>query len=330
VTDDSPRAHTKKTRQWVKARGTISPAGGHEAHLAALAYMSDSYFIGTIARVHKLWRYAAVRKSKTKSSIDEDVLKKLLAMEDEDLKRVKFLDQHDLERIRKLKNGENDEPKEPKQEIGMMVSLDHTIYFHDPRGFRADEWMFTEMETPWSGDGRGLVFQKLFTKDGRLIATCVQEVCIGTPPQKYINKFRVSCGYARTTIPTPRKASCERTANPITPFRRVPQYTFAPHRLQFNPIQSRPLSKASHQLLPCTYLSPPLSSPISFKTPLAQHHLQLPQTLLQRPPSCNPTLRPPQILLPRPNRSLPPSLPLNSLQPKPIEAPLVKVPLCLT
>lgn len=175
--DDSPHVHTKRTRQWVKARGTISPAGGHEAHLAALAYMSDSYFIGTIARVHKLWRYAAVRKNKTKSSIDEDVIKKLLAMDDEDLKRVRFLDAHDLDRIRKLRNGEEEEslPK-PKHEIGMMVSLDHTIYFHDPRNFRADEWMFVEMETPWSGDGRGLVFQKIFSRDGNLIATCVQEV----------------------------------------------------------------------------------------------------------------------------------------------------------
>ncbi|KAK3209312.1 hypothetical protein GRF29_69g1432883 [Pseudopithomyces chartarum] len=174
LNNDSPHAHLKKTRQWMKARGTISPAGGHEAHLAALAYMSDSYFIGTVARVHKLWRYAAVRKNNTKSSIDEDVLKKLLAMDDEDLKRVKFLDQDDLERIRKLKNGVQEDTK-PKAEIGMMVSLDHTIYFHDPRAFRADEWMFAEMETPWSGDGRGLVFQKLFTRDGRLIATCVQE-----------------------------------------------------------------------------------------------------------------------------------------------------------
>ncbi|KAL5413592.1 hypothetical protein PMIN03_003630 [Paraphaeosphaeria minitans] len=175
LNNDSPHPHTKRTRQWVKARGTISPAGGHEAHLAALAYMSDSYFIGTVARAHKLWRYAAARKTKSKSSIDEDVLKKLLAMEDEHLKSVKFLDSHDLERIRKWKTGEREQPKEPRQEIGMMVSLDHTIYFHDPRNFRADEWMFTEMETPWSGDGRGLVFQKLFTKDGRLIATCVQE-----------------------------------------------------------------------------------------------------------------------------------------------------------
>ncbi|KAF1976306.1 Thioesterase/thiol ester dehydrase-isomerase [Bimuria novae-zelandiae CBS 107.79] len=173
VNHDSPHPHTKKTRQWIKARGTISPAGGHEAHLAALAYMSDSYFIGTVARVHKLWRYAATRKSHTKSSIDEDVLKKLLAMDDEDLKQIKSLNNHDLERIRKLKKGK--EQGKPTAEIGMMVSLDHTIYFHDPREFRADEWMLSEIESPWSGDGRGLVFQKLFTRDGKLIATCVQE-----------------------------------------------------------------------------------------------------------------------------------------------------------
>jgi acyl-CoA thioesterase 8 len=159
----------------MKARGRISDAGGHEAHLSALAYMSDSYFVGTIARVHKLWRYSAVRKGNTKSSIDEDVLKKLLAMDDEDLKRVKFVDHADLLRIRRLRNGEEVAEEEPPPEIGMMVSLDHSIYFHNPRAFRADEWMFTEMETPWAGDGRGLVFQKMYSKDGTLIASCVQE-----------------------------------------------------------------------------------------------------------------------------------------------------------
>jgi acyl-CoA thioesterase len=173
--DDSPHPEEKKCRQWIKARGRISPDGGHEAHLSALAYMSDSYFVGTIARVHKLWRYSALRKDSSKSSIDEDVLKKLLAMDDEQLKRVKFLDQDDIQRVRRMRNGE-EEPEKDKPEIGMMVSLDHTIYFHNPRSFRADEWMFTEMETPWADDGRGLVFQRIFTRDGVLIATCVQEV----------------------------------------------------------------------------------------------------------------------------------------------------------
>ena len=60
--------------------------------------------------------------------------------------------------------------------IGMIVSLDHTIYFHNPKAFRADEWLLTEMESPWSGAGRGLVFQRIYSRDGTLIVTCVQEV----------------------------------------------------------------------------------------------------------------------------------------------------------
>ena len=136
--------------------------------------MSDSYFIGTVARVHKLWRYSTQRKSQSKSSIDEDVLKQLLEMDDAELKR-KIHDEADLQRIRRLRAGE-DVSKDAAPEIGMMVSLDHTIYFHNPRAFRADEWIFTEMETPWAGDGRGLVYQKMYTKDGVLIASCVQEV----------------------------------------------------------------------------------------------------------------------------------------------------------
>ena len=59
-----------------------------------------------------------------------------------------------------------------------MVSLDHTIYFHNPKGFRADDWLLTEMESPWSGDGRGLVFQRIYSQNGLLIATCVQEVSL--------------------------------------------------------------------------------------------------------------------------------------------------------
>lgn len=58
-----------------------------------------------------------------------------------------------------------------------MVSLDHSIYFHNPLAFRADEWMLTEMESPWAGEGRGLAIQKIWSKDGVLIATCTQEVC---------------------------------------------------------------------------------------------------------------------------------------------------------
>jgi len=180
LNNDSPNPQDKKTRQWIRARGRISADGGHQAHLSALAYMSDSYFIGTVARVHKLWRYAGVGKDANgkpvKGTIDESVLRKLRNMDEETLKRVKGMDE---EVIRQLVESKGPLSATERKEIGMMVSLDHTIYFHEPRAFRADEWMCSEMESPWAGDGRGVVIQRIFSMDGKLIATCVQEVsCI--------------------------------------------------------------------------------------------------------------------------------------------------------
>ena len=132
----------------MRARGTISPSGGHQAHLNALAYMSDSYFIGTVPRIHGLIN---IRTRGSASGVDVGL--------------------HQAARTK----GEVVEG-EAKCEIGMMVSLDHSIFFHGPRDFRADQWMFCEMESPWAGDGRGVVHQRIFTRDGRLIATCAQEV----------------------------------------------------------------------------------------------------------------------------------------------------------
>ncbi|KAK4985091.1 acyl-CoA thioesterase [Elasticomyces elasticus] len=171
--NDSPRPHEKRTRQWIKARGTISDRGGYQAHLSALAYMSDSYFIGTVARVHKLWRFSAPKDKQGESTLTREVMQKLKAMDEETLKRVQGMDKEVIQKLQESDELFEDGTKRP--EIGMMVSLDHTIYFHNPRDFRADEWMFTEMESPWAGGGRGVVYQKIFTKSGKLIASCVQE-----------------------------------------------------------------------------------------------------------------------------------------------------------
>jgi acyl-CoA thioesterase 8 len=152
----------------VKARGRISEDGGHAAHVAAVAYLSDHFFIGTISRVHKLWRIPVARTSRTEVKVDDDVRKDLRNGDDETKKPAATAQRTPIDPPAP--------PKEPKPVVSMMVSLDHTIYFHNPRGFRADEWLFTEMESPWSGDGRGLVLQKIFTQKGELIATCVQEV----------------------------------------------------------------------------------------------------------------------------------------------------------
>ncbi|KAL2261574.1 hypothetical protein VTK26DRAFT_3860 [Humicola hyalothermophila] len=153
VNQASPKPGEKKTRQWIRARGRI--AGGVPAHLAALAYVSDSYFIGAISRIHKLWRFPF--RAEEFDELPADL-------------RAKIRTLHQWE-------GMGDDPRDMvgRPTIGMMVSLDHTIYFHEPTRVRADEWMLTEMESPWAGDGRGVVTQKIFSKDGTLLATCVQE-----------------------------------------------------------------------------------------------------------------------------------------------------------
>jgi acyl-CoA thioesterase II len=53
------------------------------------------------------------------------------------------------------------------------ASLDHTIWFHRP--FRADEWLLYDQASPSASGGRGLAIGRLFTQDGRLVATVAQE-----------------------------------------------------------------------------------------------------------------------------------------------------------
>lgn len=177
----------------MRVRGRISAEGGHQAHLSALAYMSDSYFIGTVVRVHNLARFptpAALQRVlqslKNPSDLDSDTIARYLkdlADDEQAAKEVRATGTTlDASKLSSIINGRrNNNKKKNDKELGMMVSLDHTIYFHNPRAFRADEWMLSEMESPWAGEGRGLVMQKLWSRDGVLIATCVQEVCLSNP-----------------------------------------------------------------------------------------------------------------------------------------------------
>lgn len=66
-------------------------------------------------------------------------------------------------------------------DASMMASLDHSIWFHKP--FKADEWLLYEMESPWSGNGRGFNIGRMFTQDGELVAECVQEGLIRLKPE---------------------------------------------------------------------------------------------------------------------------------------------------
>jgi acyl-CoA thioesterase-2 len=53
------------------------------------------------------------------------------------------------------------------------ASLDHTIWFHRP--FRADEWLLYDQASPSASGNRGLALGRLFSQDGRLVASVAQE-----------------------------------------------------------------------------------------------------------------------------------------------------------
>lgn len=54
-----------------------------------------------------------------------------------------------------------------------MASLDHAMWFHRP--FRADEWQLYCQDTPSASGGRGLGRGLIFTAEGKLAVTVVQE-----------------------------------------------------------------------------------------------------------------------------------------------------------
>lgn len=54
-----------------------------------------------------------------------------------------------------------------------VVSIDHSMWFH--HDFRLDDWLLYSVESSVASDGRGLVKGQFFTRDGKLVATAVQE-----------------------------------------------------------------------------------------------------------------------------------------------------------
>ncbi|MEV4341139.1 acyl-CoA thioesterase II [Streptomyces sp. NPDC049590] len=67
--------------------------------------------------------------------------------------------------------------------VGDVVgaSLDHAMWFHRP--FRADEWLLYDQESPSASGGRGLGQARIYTQDGRLAITVIQEGLVRVPRQ---------------------------------------------------------------------------------------------------------------------------------------------------
>lgn len=54
-----------------------------------------------------------------------------------------------------------------------VASLDHSMWFHED--VRVDEWLLHVVDSPKAHGGRGLVRGRVFTHDGRLVASTAQE-----------------------------------------------------------------------------------------------------------------------------------------------------------
>ena len=65
--------------------------------------------------------------------------------------------------------------------VGDVVgaSLDHAMWFHRP--FRADEWLLYDQESPSASGGRGLGQARIYTQDGDLAISVIQEGVVRVP-----------------------------------------------------------------------------------------------------------------------------------------------------
>ncbi|MCG6201970.1 acyl-CoA thioesterase II [Psychromonas antarctica] len=54
-----------------------------------------------------------------------------------------------------------------------VVTVDHSMWFH--HDFRLDEWLLYSVESSVASDGRGLVRGQIFTREGVLVASTIQE-----------------------------------------------------------------------------------------------------------------------------------------------------------
>lgn len=110
--DDGLLPHERRIKFWVRCKPVIER---DDVQSVGIAYLSDSFLLGTAIRVQPLNPGAA----------------------------------------------------------SMVVSLDHTIYFHGK--FRADEWLLHVIDSNWSGNERALVRGRLYNQQGVLVATVFQE-----------------------------------------------------------------------------------------------------------------------------------------------------------
>ena len=72
---------------------------------------------------------------------------------------------------------------EKRRKLQNIASIDHAMWFHEPN-IKVDEWLYYETVSPWSGNARGLSNGAFYTRDGKLVATAMQEGLIRMKPEE--------------------------------------------------------------------------------------------------------------------------------------------------
>jgi acyl-CoA thioesterase-2 len=62
------------------------------------------------------------------------------------------------------------------------ASLDHAMWWHRPA--RVDEWLLYTQESPSASGGRGLAQGRIYSRDGRLVASIAQEAMVRVPAEQ--------------------------------------------------------------------------------------------------------------------------------------------------
>lgn len=67
-----------------------------------------------------------------------------------------------------------DRMKQGAKKVGMVSTLDHSIWFYD-NDFDCGDWLLYVMSCPVAGSGRAVVHGRMYTLQGKLVAALTQE-----------------------------------------------------------------------------------------------------------------------------------------------------------
>ncbi|PVU89212.1 hypothetical protein BB559_005192 [Furculomyces boomerangus] len=111
--------------------------------------------------------------------------------------------------------------------IGMIVTLDHTLYFHNNTGnakskakFRADEWILFTLESPTVTNNKQFVTGKFYSQSGEHIASIGQETLFRVTETKKVLKSNKNVENLRFKLDE-NVLNLAREYNPITNFNYI-------------------------------------------------------------------------------------------------------------